>query len=128
MQEIETIQVHPEHKQEIKKAAKFMIDRGWATDPVVVTEDEPDWKGIQKGATLWSYLRGFVPNFYGRKSHIVKRRWFDDMEYYWFVLRLPVEPDEAIADPDDVDYLVIDREVLYKFSTDGLIEWLLKDF
>ena len=129
MQEIETIRVHPEHKKEIKKAAEFLIDRGWATDPVVVTEDEPDWKDIQKDATLWSFVHGFERwNFYGRKSRIMGKRWLDGEEHYWFVLRLPVEPDEVISDPDEVDYLVIDRAVLHQFSADGLIDWLLKEF
>jgi hypothetical protein len=129
MQEIETLRVHPEHKKEIKKAAEFLIDRGWATDPVVVTEDDPDWKEIPKDATLWSFTWGFERwNFYGRKSRIMGKRWLDDEVYYWFVLRLPVEPDEAISDPDEVDYLVIDRALLHQFSADGLIDWLLKDF
>lgn len=80
MQEIREIRVHPEHKKEIKKAAEFLINAGWATDPVVVTEDDPDWKEIQKDATLWSFVRGFERwNFYGHKSRIMFNR--ETMQY-----------------------------------------------
>lgn len=128
MKEIEEISVHPEHKDEMRKAAEFLIDRGWAQDPIVVTEDEPIWQEIQKDSHLWSFVRGFEGlNFYGKKSHIKVKRWFDDNDYYWFVLRLPVDPDELMADPDEVDYIVIDREVAKLFGFEPL-DYLLKDF
>jgi hypothetical protein len=33
-----------------------------------------------------------------------------------------------VSDPDTVDYIVIDREVLRLFSFEGMLEYLLKEF
>ena len=130
MQEIERIKVHPKHKKEIRKAAEFLIDRGWAQDPIVITEDDPDWEKIQKDSQTYGFLSRFFLewNFTGNKSHIKEKVWFDGNTYYWIVLRLPVDPDEVTADPDTVDYIVIGSEVLGIVSFDSPLDYLLKDF
>ena len=131
MHEIEEIRVHIDHKQEMKLASKFLIDQGWATDPVVVMEEDSIWEELQKDSNVYGFLSDWKYrqwNFDGHRSHIRGKRWFDDTQYYWIVLRLSVNPDVIVSDPDTVDYIVIDREVLRLFSFEGMLEYLLKDF
>lgn len=129
MQEINKIRVHPEHKEEMQLAAKFLIDQGLAKNPVVVTEDDPDWEEIQKDSQTHEFISRYRDwGFTGRKSHIKEKVWFDGNHYYWIVLRLPVDPDEVSSDPDNVDYIVIGSEVLGILSFNGLLDYLLREF
>jgi hypothetical protein len=129
MKKIDEIKLHPLHREEIEKAAMFLINRGWAEDPVVVTSDESVWHEIQKDSHVWSFLRGFSElKFYGHKSHIQEKTWLNGKKYFWFVIILPVNPDEIEADPEETEYLVIDQNLIYLHSEYGMIDYLLKEF